>query len=177
VAILDNGIMSMSPVANETFAYKVGDGGASHAKKPSSVVPPQHLHNGERKQPYTGVKHDRTDRDPDGTHNSDGEHFDVDDEADADDGAMRQKSNTRTTLWSRISEGKSFVDDDYQLSPWLFASDPHGTQMANLICAIDPGCQLYVAQVTDGRYGITPHRVKEVSTENCRVFIVKAMNV
>lgn len=29
------------------------------------------------------------------------------------------------TLWSRIKEGKSFVDDDYRVSPWLFASDPH----------------------------------------------------
>ncbi|KAI0096962.1 hypothetical protein GGR51DRAFT_542140 [Nemania sp. FL0031] len=74
------------------------------------------------------------------------------------------KGSNRTkgpgTLWSRIKEGKSFVDDDHHVSPWLFASDPHGTQMANLICAIDPACELYVAKVTDGNnFGISPERV------------------
>ncbi|KAJ0119897.1 Peptidase S8/S53 [Diaporthe amygdali] len=64
------------------------------------------------------------------------------------------------TLWSRIKEGKSFVDDDSRVSPWLFASDAHGTQMANLICSIDPACELYVAKVTDGNnFGISPERV------------------
>lgn len=67
------------------------------------------------------------------------------------------------TLGSRIKEGKSFVDDDHHVSPWIFASDPHGTQMANLICAIDPACELYVAKVTDGdNFGISPERVIRV---------------
>ncbi|KID96017.1 Peptidase S8/S53, subtilisin/kexin/sedolisin, partial [Metarhizium majus ARSEF 297] len=65
------------------------------------------------------------------------------------------------TLWSWIKGGKSFVDDDSQGSSWLFASDPHGTQMANLICALDPGCELYIAKVADDRFGITPERVSK----------------
>ena len=76
----------------------------------------------------------------------------------------RDKARGQRTLWSRIKLGRSFVDDDFQLSPWLFASDPHGTQMANLICAIDPACELYVAKVTDGRDGITPQRVARAGT-------------
>ncbi|KAL6697342.1 hypothetical protein J3F84DRAFT_368680 [Trichoderma pleuroticola] len=67
---------------------------------------------------------------------------------------------SRKTLWSRIKAGRSFVDDNFRVSPWLFASDPHGTQMANLICAIDPWCDLYVAKVTEGRSGIIPARVE-----------------
>ncbi|KAL8943001.1 MAG: hypothetical protein Q9211_001150 [Gyalolechia sp. 1 TL-2023] len=63
------------------------------------------------------------------------------------------------SLWSRIKGGRSFVDDNFRVSPWLFASDPHGTQMANLICAIDPCCELYVAKVAETRSGITPERV------------------
>ncbi|KAL8370809.1 hypothetical protein RB595_000920 [Gaeumannomyces hyphopodioides] len=36
------------------------------------------------------------------------------------------------SLSSRIELGRSFVDDNFKLSPWFFASNPHGTQMANL---------------------------------------------
>jgi len=36
--------------------------------------------------------------------------------------------------------------------------------MANLICAIDPACQLFVAKVTDGRTGISPYRVARAIT-------------
>ncbi|KAI1486454.1 subtilisin-like protein [Biscogniauxia mediterranea] len=64
-----------------------------------------------------------------------------------------------SSVWSRIREGRSFVDQDSRLSPWLFASDPHGTQMANLICAIDPFCEIYVARVAEDSFGITPERV------------------
>jgi hypothetical protein len=71
-------------------------------------------------------------------------------------------SKTTNTLWARIRGGRSFVDDNSRLSPWFFASDPHGTQMANLICAIDPHCHLYVAKVTEGSSGITPARVTRV---------------
>ncbi|PTB38219.1 hypothetical protein M441DRAFT_71677 [Trichoderma asperellum CBS 433.97] len=61
------------------------------------------------------------------------------------------------SLWSSIKAGRSFVDDGSKVYPWLFASDPHGTQMANL-CAMDPFCELYVARVAEGKYGITPDR-------------------
>jgi hypothetical protein len=74
-----------------------------------------------------------------------------------------KESKESKNLWSRIKDGCSFVDDDSRFSSWLFASNPHGTQMANLICAIDPCCDLYVAKVTEGRYGISPGRVTKVS--------------
>ena len=67
-------------------------------------------------------------------------------------------------LWPRIKEGQSFVDNASRLGSWLFASDPHGTQMANLICAIDPYCELYVAKIVEGRQGILPDSVAEVGT-------------
>ncbi|QYT03731.1 Peptidase_S8 domain-containing protein [Trichoderma simmonsii] len=72
---------------------------------------------------------------------------------------VRKQTENHKTLWSRIKGGKSFVEDSSRVSPWLFASNPHGTQMANLICAIDPWCDLYVAKVTDGQAGIMPARV------------------
>ncbi|KAL8399862.1 hypothetical protein RB594_000326 [Gaeumannomyces avenae] len=62
-------------------------------------------------------------------------------------------------LWARIQDGCSFVDENFRFSPWLFASNPHGTQMANLICAIDPFCQIYVARVAEDSSKITPKRV------------------
>ncbi|UKZ60117.1 uncharacterized protein TrAtP1_001403 [Trichoderma atroviride] len=78
----------------------------------------------------------------------------------APNGYQNGKGGRPKTLWSRIKNGRSFVDDESSLSPWLFASDPHGTQMANLICAIDPCCDLYVAKVAEGRSGIIPARVE-----------------
>lgn len=81
------------------------------------------------------------------------------------DGERRRK-----TLWSRIKAGRSFVDDNFRVSPWLFASDPHGTQMANLICAVDPWCDLYVAKVTEGRSGIDPARVERVNPPGALFF-------
>lgn len=41
----------------------------------------------------------------------------------------------------------SFFHPDGSESPWWHADDPHGTQMANLIAAIDPRCALYIARV------------------------------
>ncbi|EHK43357.1 hypothetical protein TRIATDRAFT_149048 [Trichoderma atroviride IMI 206040] len=78
----------------------------------------------------------------------------------APNGYQNGKGGRPKTLWSRIQNGRSFVDDESSLSPWLFASDPHGTQMANMICAIDPCCDLYVAKVAEGRSGIIPARVE-----------------
>ncbi|KAI1819685.1 hypothetical protein F4861DRAFT_526015 [Xylaria intraflava] len=63
------------------------------------------------------------------------------------------------SLWSHIQDGRSFVVENSRLNPWQFASDPHGTQMANLICAIDPFCEMYVARVAEDSLGITPDRV------------------
>ncbi|CAK7244932.1 MAG: hypothetical protein STHCBS139747_006495 [Sporothrix thermara] len=57
-------------------------------------------------------------------------------------------------LWARIKDGRSFVDSTYKFCPWQFPSDPHGTQMANLICALDPLCEIYVARVAEDAFGI-----------------------
>ncbi|KAH6982583.1 hypothetical protein EDB80DRAFT_735975 [Ilyonectria destructans] len=59
----------------------------------------------------------------------------------------------------RVVDGKSFLDENYTMGSWSFASDPHGTQMINLICAIDPRCDIYVAKIIEGRYGIAPDRL------------------
>jgi hypothetical protein len=66
------------------------------------------------------------------------------------------------SLWSRIKAGRSFVEGESTISPWLFASNPHGTQMANMICAIDPFCEIYIARVAEDAYGVTPKRVQKV---------------
>lgn len=65
-------------------------------------------------------------------------------------------------LWPRIAEGESFIDNSTRLPPWQFASDPHGTQIANIVSAIDPQCEIYVGKVTEGRHGILPDKVAEV---------------
>jgi hypothetical protein len=78
---------------------------------------------------------------------------------------------------NQIIEGKSFVYDGSYESPWWHASIPHGTQMASLICAIDPCCELYIAKVGDitspnvdlGNVPVTPEKVAEVSQPtSCR---------
>ncbi|KAI0169132.1 peptidase S8/S53 domain-containing protein, partial [Hypoxylon sp. FL1284] len=76
----------------------------------------------------------------------------------ASNGTKDQSEESRS-VWSRIEDGRSFVDDNSRLSPWLFASDPHGTQMANLICAIDPFSVIYVARVAEDSFGIKSERV------------------
>jgi hypothetical protein len=72
----------------------------------------------------------------------------------------------------QIVDGQSFVYDGFSESPWWYASVPHGTQMASLLCSIDPCCELYVAKVGDAigpqvgskNAPVTPERVAEVST-------------
>ncbi|KAI0520750.1 hypothetical protein F5B22DRAFT_598226 [Xylaria bambusicola] len=57
-----------------------------------------------------------------------------------------------TDLAELIEDGKSYVntgDDEEQM--WWHASEPHGTQMARLICSIDPRCKLYVVKVAETR--------------------------
>jgi hypothetical protein len=65
----------------------------------------------------------------------------------------------------RIKAGSTFVEQDGKQSPWYFPSDPHGTQMASLICAIDPRCELFVARIGDRRSGITAETVAKVSCD------------
>jgi hypothetical protein len=82
--------------------------------------------------------------------------------ASANEHLKEEVTEDSKSIWSRIQEGRSFVDDNSRLSPWLFASDPHGTQMANLICAIDPFCEIYIARVAEDSFGITAERVAKV---------------
>jgi hypothetical protein len=65
-------------------------------------------------------------------------------------------------VWPRIAEGESFIHNTTRLPPWQFSSDPHGTQLTNVISAIDPHCEIYVAKITEGRHGILPDDVAEV---------------
>ncbi|KAL6415763.1 Ankyrin repeat protein [Ilyonectria robusta] len=64
-------------------------------------------------------------------------------------------------LWPQIAEGKSFINNASRQRPWHFPSDSHGTQIANLISAIDPHCEIYVAKIVEGRQGIMPNNVAE----------------
>ena len=52
----------------------------------------------------------------------------------------------------RIKMGTSFVHDKSSsvLKPWWLPSHEHGTQMADIIRSIDPWCELYIAQITEG---------------------------
>lgn len=74
----------------------------------------------------------------------------------------RRSSDEDNSLWSRIRNGRSFVEGNSKFCPWQFPSDPHGTQMANLICAIDPSCEIYVARVMEDAFGITNKAVAKV---------------
>ncbi|KKO96663.1 hypothetical protein THAR02_11234 [Trichoderma harzianum] len=63
-------------------------------------------------------------------------------------------------LAQRIVEGISLVSRDNEEQPWWHATEPHGTQMATLICSINPFCDLYVVKVAESNAsGITGHNV------------------
>lgn len=69
-----------------------------------------------------------------------------------------------SNMASRIKEGESFVYSDGIEQPWWHASAAHGSQMASLICAIDPCCELYIAKVGETTTsGVSAERVIEVS--------------
>lgn len=71
------------------------------------------------------------------------------------------------SLSNRIKAGRSFVAGGSSHSPWHLACNPHGTQMANLICAMDPLCEIYIARVAEDAVGITPERVEKVRNPCC----------
>ena len=80
---------------------------------------------------------------------------------------------SRSSIADRIVEGESFVHGNSgRLSSWLVASDPHGTQMANLICATDPGCEILVAKVGEHKNDVSPRAVEEVSTTPITTYAV-----
>lgn len=102
-----------------------------------------------------------------------------------DSGVVVVENNTTEKLHigAQIVDGQSFVYEDSSESPWWHASVPHGTQMASLICSIDPCCELYVTKVGDdvGTYGdrqnvpVTPERVADVSFATCCYLIARAL--
>ncbi|EHK42138.1 hypothetical protein TRIATDRAFT_322237 [Trichoderma atroviride IMI 206040] len=49
----------------------------------------------------------------------------------------------------RIVDGVSYINKDNREYLWWHASEPHGTQMATIICAINPCCHLYIAKVAE----------------------------
>lgn len=149
VAIIDNGILSISPLSADTtpasFHGDHRDTRRFHRNAGETTAGP-----GGSSTDQNSAQQLSTNKNPEA------------DDSDTPDN-QRNDSKSSQTLWARIKQGRSFVDDDFQVSPWLFASDPHGTQMANLIGAIDPVCELYVAKVTEGRsFGINPLRVSKV---------------
>ena len=173
IAIIDNGIMSMSPATHDGKKNRSN----SRASRRTAADEQAEMRGRSGSSRPTLSNHGRTRSKTPEASGADDMGFGVSSEDESqsetenDDSSQgdlsskerRDKAKGQRTLWSRIKLGRSFVDNDHQLSPWLFASEPHGTQMANLICAIDPACELYVAKVTDGRDGITPHRVARAS--------------
>jgi hypothetical protein len=83
-------------------------------------------------------------------------------EAQLSSNTKQRTSADKHGLWSRIRNGKSFVESSSRFNPWQFPSDAHGTQMANLICALDPYCDLYVARVAETTVGINAASVAKV---------------
>ena len=78
-------------------------------------------------------------------------------------GDTGRASRTGGSIRDRISGGHSFVHNGDDESSWWHALDPHGTQMASLICAIDPRCKIHVAKVGDSKQsGVTPEAVMAV---------------
>jgi hypothetical protein len=57
-------------------------------------------------------------------------------------------------------EGEMFSET--QDSHWWLSADSHGTQMAKLVTAIDPHCELYIAKVGDHKTDITGGAVSRV---------------
>ncbi|KAF4452933.1 Peptidase S8/S53, subtilisin/kexin/sedolisin [Fusarium austroafricanum] len=125
VAILDNGVLSISPISKQV-----------DAELPVTIS--------EERTGSEAISGNVLNAKPTDTNSSP---------------EQRKESVGNNSLWSRIKAGRSFVDGNLNFSPWQFPSDPHGTQMANLICAIDPSCEIYVARVAEDAFGINAKNV------------------
>ncbi|KAL1889130.1 hypothetical protein Sste5346_009076 [Sporothrix stenoceras] len=146
VAILDNGVLSISPVASEISASRVTkDQGLPVVDK--DVTNPRTNSIGIK--PTVG--------------NVAGGASGTQTPQQQQPGMVGGGSSTNDEggkgLWSRIKAGRSFVDSNSKFCPWQFPSDPHGTQTANLICALDPLCEIYVARVAEDAFGIKADNV------------------
>jgi hypothetical protein len=65
----------------------------------------------------------------------------------------------------QIKKGISFVYERRKESPWWLAIDPHGTQMADFVCKLDPHNELYIAKAGESQPNYLS--VVEVSTTLC----------
>ncbi|KAK5997909.1 hypothetical protein PT974_00275 [Cladobotryum mycophilum] len=65
------------------------------------------------------------------------------------DATDHQQPEYGSDIAQRIVDGVSFVSSGNQEYLWWHASEPHGTQMATIICAMNPCCDLYVAKVAE----------------------------
>ncbi|KAL7803582.1 hypothetical protein V8C44DRAFT_343878 [Trichoderma aethiopicum] len=76
---------------------------------------------------------------------------------------MSPERPNASDLMHCVADGRSFVNTgDEEEEVWWHASEPHGTQMARLICSVDPCCRLYVAKVAETRQrGLSPAVVAE----------------
>lgn len=72
------------------------------------------------------------------------------------------------SVFDQVKSGESFIYDvGGRKSAWYMARDAaHGTQMASLVSALDPRCEIFIAQVSNGRHEVTPDRVEQVRYAN-----------
>jgi hypothetical protein len=78
---------------------------------------------------------------------------------------VKEKGKRYTNDLARhVVDGTSLVDTgDDEEQVWWHASEPHGTQMARLICSMDSRCELYAIKVAETRSsGISANVVAEV---------------
>lgn len=70
-----------------------------------------------------------------------------------DNGVEGVTPRAGSALACALQRGKhvSYVSGQEGERPWWLAEEPHGTWMANLITAIDPRCDLYIARVCTGK--------------------------
>lgn len=92
-----------------------------------------------------------------------------------DTGVVAMQDQTLSELKrGQIKPGISFVrdlGDEDRGSHWWLPSDEHGSQMAHLICSLDPYCELYPAQVAYGRELNTVYSVVEVRLVHCSMLL------
>lgn len=66
-----------------------------------------------------------------------------------------------------IVHGASFVHSAsgnvQRQSPWWLATDPHGSQVANVIAQLDPVCTLYIAKIADRKSIVSENTVIKAS--------------
>jgi hypothetical protein len=86
-------------------------------------------------------------------------------EASLEVGSSSGDSGSEGDISPAVGTGESFIDnDDLGTPPWHYSEDEHGTQMAHLIRALDPRCELVVARVGDRHCEITSANLAAVST-------------